>query len=380
MQNSDCSKVISTVLKHDRRQTSYKLALVRAINDVVLSFPDLRSVEYPVAIPLRLLAEFWLAYYWPFCDSNSPILQGVRAGSKSDMEFRVALTMLRREWQTSFGGVDSPADGFFLISELCVPRNRARYSPALLELFQRALKAIFESVRQPITYTGSGDQKIFMHPARYHDLPQAVAVPGTQSHDFCLVIESGLWQAFHDLSLWIEALCIHEWCLFSERIQQTQAIDRGSVYRLLTTRPGNRRPLTWERNEVDLLLMEGYTFTCPWTEKHIHQSDEYDLDHLLPLTVYPINELWNLIPADPGFNSHQKRDRLPSPERLLRAEQPLTDAYELYETSKGLNLALHEDVALRFSHLSSANFSQGVTVAVLNFLASVAEARNIARF
>ena len=143
MSDSNFNKVISTVLKHDRRQTSYKLALVRAINDVVLSFPDLRSVEHPVAIPLRLLAEFWLAYYWPFCDSNPPILQGVRAGSKSDMEFRVALTMLRREWQTSFGGVDSPADGFFLISELRVPRNRSRYSPALLELFQRALKLDF---------------------------------------------------------------------------------------------------------------------------------------------------------------------------------------------------------------------------------------------
>jgi hypothetical protein len=37
MSDSDFSKVIGTVLKHDRRQTSYKLALIRAINDVVLS-------------------------------------------------------------------------------------------------------------------------------------------------------------------------------------------------------------------------------------------------------------------------------------------------------------------------------------------------------
>src|SRR4051812_13293177 len=120
--DSSFSKVISTILKHDRRQTSYKLALVQAINDVMLSFPDLRTSDHPVAVPLRLLAEFWLAYYWPFCDEHTPILQGGRAAGKSDLKFRQALTALRREWQTSLGGVDSPADGFFLMSELRVPR------------------------------------------------------------------------------------------------------------------------------------------------------------------------------------------------------------------------------------------------------------------
>ena len=34
------SRTIATILRHDRKQNSYKLALIRAINDVVLSFPD----------------------------------------------------------------------------------------------------------------------------------------------------------------------------------------------------------------------------------------------------------------------------------------------------------------------------------------------------
>jgi hypothetical protein len=164
--DSGFSKVISTILKHDRRQTSYKLALVRAINDMALSFPDLHSGEHPVAIPLRLLAQFWLAYYWPFCDPASPILQGVRASGKSDMEFRDALTALRQQWQAEQGESDSPADGFFLISELRVPRNRMRYSTTLVQLFESAVKAIVESVRQPITYAGSGNDKIFSRPLR----------------------------------------------------------------------------------------------------------------------------------------------------------------------------------------------------------------------
>lgn len=78
-------KVISTILKHDSKVTSYKIALLRAINDVVLTFPDLRTYESDVAIPLKLLAKYWIAYYWPFVDPAQPIRQGQQARSSNNM-------------------------------------------------------------------------------------------------------------------------------------------------------------------------------------------------------------------------------------------------------------------------------------------------------
>jgi hypothetical protein len=95
--------VISTILKHDKKLTSCKLALLRSINDVVLSFPDLARDGRDVAVPLRSLAEFWVAYYWPFCDPAGPITQGQLAqrktGPASDMKFRPLLTALRQQWE-----------------------------------------------------------------------------------------------------------------------------------------------------------------------------------------------------------------------------------------------------------------------------------------
>jgi hypothetical protein len=61
-------KVISTILRYDRKVTTYKLALVRAINDVALSFPGLGDKGRDVAVPLPMLAEYWVAYYWPFVE------------------------------------------------------------------------------------------------------------------------------------------------------------------------------------------------------------------------------------------------------------------------------------------------------------------------
>jgi len=137
-----------------------------------------------------------------------------------------------------------------------------------------------------------------------------------------VLIDTDLWQTFRDLSLWIEALCIHQWAMITPDFNSDMPNDvtRGKVYQLLTDRPDNRRPLTWERNQIDILMMEGETFHCPWTKKRLRHGVSYDIDHLFPFSVYPINELWNLVPTDPHFNQHTKRDRVPDSQRLKAAE------------------------------------------------------------
>jgi hypothetical protein len=267
--------------------------------------------------------------------------------------------------------------GFLVTSELRVPRKQAEYGHALRDAYQVTIRAIVESVKQPIEYAGPVGAKIFPKPLRYRELSDVMPLPGTLPDDLCLVIEADFWKTFLKLSLWIEALCIHEWCLFTEHIA---GVDRGAIYVLLTARPDNRRPLTWERHQVDLLLLEGLTFTCPWTEKRIQRPEDYDLDHLIPLAIYPINELWNLVPADPAFNTTMKRDRLPTVERLVKAEASLAATYQHYLTLPTLAQALADDVSLRFAVSSSGHSPQSVATTVMRFIAAVAEARNVARF
>lgn len=383
------SQVISTILRHDNKVTSYKIALLRAINDVVLSFPDVRTYYQDVAVPLKLLAEYWVAYYWAFVDAEHPIIQGqqtVRDGKlRNDIDFRPALSAFRSEWKAYAGGVTRAADGFFVAHELRIPRKRATYPAPLLAAYQTVLTTISRTLKMPIQHAGPGHWTVFDKPATYTNLMnRTVAVPGTQPQDICLVIKADLWQTFQAMSLWIEALCIHEWCLFTERINQSQQpVGRGRTYELLTDRPDNRRPLTWESNQIDILLMEGHEFRCPWTAKSIITGVAYDIDHLLPLSIYPINELWNLIPTDPTFNRHKKRDRLPSAERLLEARHYLEWDYERYGLSRSLSQALQEDVRLRFSTLKpsqGSQFSRAVTEVVVDLIEQIAQSRNLARF
>jgi len=381
------SRTIATVLRHDAKVTSYKLALIRAINDVVLSFPDAGTHDQPVAIPLRILAEYWVAYYWPFVDPRAPISQGPHSFRKgvlaNDMAFRPALAALWAAWEEIVGGAVRPSDGFFLINEFRVARRRAGYPPALRRAFTQAVNAVSRSIEQPIHYAGPGEWGVFPRPVPYTALRGvAVSVPGTSETDRCVVVGRELWDGFLDLSLWVEALSIHEWSLFTESVAQLSGtvVRRGDVYTLLTDRPDNRRPLDWERNQIDLLLMEGRVFACPWTGKSLRRPIDYDLDHLLPVSVYAINGLWNLAPADRLFNQHIKRDRLPSHDLLVAAAPRLELAHQHYTSSSLLADVLRQDVAARFTRAGSAPDPRAITSVVIDFLDRAAEARNLPRF
>lgn len=374
---------ISTILKHDKKNSSYKIALIRAINDVVLSFPTLNQNGKAVAIPLRLLADFWIAYYWPFVDPTAPIDQGVKGATKQDITFRGELTVLRQAWETMIKSNSPSSDGYVLIQENRILRKRKQLTREVLDSYKRANRKIITAIRLPIRYAGAEEYQVFKKPQRLTDISEdVVPIPGTHDKDYCLIVTATLWQAFQNLSLWIEALCIHEWSLFSEKMLAASDLDRGDIYRLLTARPDNRRPLTWERNQIDILLMEGNQFTCPWTEKTISNTVTYDLDHLIPVSIYPTNEMWNLVPADPEFNQHKKRDRLPSHEKLIRARPHLQTTYRTYLHLNSLKQSLKSDVHNRFSIVLSdiKSLPDETAAAVTGFLESVAEMRNVARF
>ncbi len=376
------AQAVGSILRFDKKVNSYKLALVRAINDVVLSYPYLSDTGLDVCVPLRKLAAYWLAYYWPFVDPQEPIFQGPRAIRKgvlgNDMSFRPALTDLRSAWEKHFGTA-RPSDGFLLVAELRVPRIAASYPPQLQRAYRVAVNAVTKALAQPIRYAGPGGEThgVFPPARSAADCLGAVSVPGTSPDEPCVLVRADLWSAFRELSLWVEALCVHEWSLFTEGLAFSGA-DRGKAYYLLTSRPDNRRPLTWERNQIDLLMLEGKTFICPWTGKNL-VARNYALDHIIPVSVYPTNELWNLVPSDEYFNAHTKRARMPTASRMASATLRLAQTYGLYMGSQTLGQALRADLRERFA-LSPTSEPKELAETVAGATLAIADARSVARF
>ena len=125
--------------------------------------------------------------------------------------------------------------------------------------------------------------------------------------------------------------------------------------------------------------MEGKTFVCPWTNKEL-SAKAYDVDHIIPISVFPFNDLWNLVPSDPAFNMHVKRARIPSAEKLSQAAPHIAHAYTNYQASRKLAPVLQEDVLLRFSAVADNYTPSNIVTAVLHLTDSIATARNAVRF
>lgn len=105
------------------------------------------------------------------------------------------------------------------------------------------------------------------------------------------------------------------------------------------------------------------------------------LAHLLPVRVYPLNETWNLAPAERHFNQHVKRDRVPGVDRLRRAQPHLAAAYGHYLASPALGAALRADAHTRFNgNVQARDFQAALAHAAVAFLDSVAQARSLPVF
>jgi hypothetical protein len=389
---------LAGIVRYDRKLNTYKLALLRALNDAALAFPDVGTGPQPVAVPLRYLAASWVAYYWPFCDPAAPIYQGPRARRdgrlRQDIAFRPALEQLRRAWEVLVG-VARPADGFVVRDELLSSRKQAAYAKTavgaeLLRAFASAVAQAGQAAHYPIQYAGPGGSQwsIFPRPLRAQAAQRqgATLLPRTGDSEPCVLVNAQLWQVLQALSLWVEALCIHAWAVFIEGVDQGggRFVDRGLAYQLLTDHPQNRLPLTWERNAINLVVQNGAVFLCPWTGRELRRPDDFDLDHLVPVAVYPLNELWNLVPADRTFNQRVKRDRLPSDERLAQARLRLAQTYGLYLASSELGPALRGDATGRFSALSGVTpgteFPGALAAVVAAFIARVRDGRGATIF
>ncbi|OOV12064.1 HNH endonuclease signature motif containing protein [Deinococcus sp. LM3] len=371
----DGRELLGTLLRHEAKTNTYKFALVRALNDLAMEHPFLPDRD--VIVPLRRVAQRWLVSYWPFVgerevmQGSRPVRDGVR---RQDLSFRPALTQLRRTWEDLPYTRSHPADGALLLA--AYRADRGELSPELLALTRQTLTVIAHAVRQPVRYAGPGGAHgLFGVPAPVASL-SGTPLPGSSPHEPAFVVPAALWQALLDLSLWVEALCLQQWSLFVERVEQTPRVTRGEVFTLLTETPEGRVPLTWERNQVRLLMLEGRPFTCPWTARPL-STEAFDLDHLIPVSVHPINELWNLVPSDPQHNMHVKRARIPASARLQEAVPILARTYAAYGGSSGLSGSLQRDVQGRFGRTLPA---PELAAEVVRLGETVAQARNVPRY
>ncbi|NPV69881.1 MAG: methyltransferase domain-containing protein [Firmicutes bacterium] len=296
---------IQGVLVQDRKVATYKFALIRALCHVSRYEPHVaRWGRDDVYVPLASLAVRWLIYYWPVVNAPDFISQmhGEKPGGKNLISFRRTVQDLA---------------GFFGLDGLYAVLNHIDEEPGL---YVASLKRIADAIRWgPVTYAGTKGPRLFRFVRR---LPaQPGDHPGDSGPDDpfgWVVVPQPIWMDISRFDHWIEDSIVVRWAQLT--VEMNPGITMSEVLPLLLASPGARRGT----DEVRQILRAADTgLECVWSGQPL--KDDYNVDHVIPYSVWGNSDLWNMLPCLPRLNN-EKRDCLPT-QRLLDQREDAIDYY-----------------------------------------------------
>lgn len=301
---------ISKIIEQESKTSTYKFALLRGTIDLIQEMSPYTRIEAGrVYLPMGLLINKWIFYYYPLIEGPSkiPQINGHKPIS-FEKELNDVIECYRQRGNMSV-----------LYNDLRTNLLENTSEQSLIRLYRKLQKTIWT---MPMKYLGSsigqGQYTIFQyHKAQRQDkLSYRNFVTGYG--EFSIPIE--YYNAFQTLGSFINGQdsIISKWADFCWGSTNNKAKDKSIIISKLISSPVTEREVNESKSLFKKIYKENGNVDCIWTGKSITSIDNYDLDHILPFSVWRNNDMWNLLPANSTVNK-QKSDRIPSPTRLENA-------------------------------------------------------------
>lgn len=320
---------VEAVLNRDRKEATYKLALFRALAEIAQI--NERSAVWrsngSVGVPLPLLAECWLKYYWPIIASPQFIPQSnAEGGNGKNMKFRSHLQSLIDDYKTqgAHGGLTA-----WYLEGLTNSRKRTTATKQA-----KALKAISDTiVAGPVTYAGGS--------------LESGAIFSYDSEAKQVLVPAALWRELVLMGHWISEAVILRWANLSAKFGVNRGISIEQVLPLLVVSPEPERATNPARKAFEKVGLN----RCTWSGKRFNKG--FAVDHAIPFSLWGTNDLWNLLQVDPKVNLN-KSDKLPTIELLEERRLAIFEDWVI----------LREDMPVVFDSQTSKFLGQ--TISLIN--------------
>jgi hypothetical protein len=338
--NNEIFTNISKIIERDSKVTTYKFALLRGVIDIIQdNSPYITFSEGRVHFPMGLLMEKWMVYYYPILESSVSIPQ---INGNINLAFETQFNKIIAAYQHNNG-----LSGFYNdLKNKGIPEH---LQPDFMALAKKLNDTI---TRMPMRYIGNSvynqDYSIFNYengsskrnPSKT-DLESLIASFGT----FSIPLE--YYQAFQILGSFISGQdsILFKWAEFSVNASGKKLSVENVVTEVLRSPITERDVAESKRIYKNILNKEGKVF-CVWTGKAI---TSYDVDHIIPFSIWKNNDLWNLLPSLATINN-KKRDKIPSPELIEKNKELILHYWELINTSKSRRFEKEIQVTLLGNH------------------------------
>lgn len=312
---------ISKIIEQESKTSTYKFALLRGTIELIQEYtPYTRVKEGRVFMPMGLLINKWVFFYFPLVKdpSNIPQINGDK------------LIAFEQEIKKIIENYSQRGDIYVLYNEIRTSNLEETPKRLLVHLYKKLQKTISN---MPMKYLGSSINKsqysIFhYHPPINHRNKVTETDFVTGYGEFSIPVE--YYDAFRVLGSFINGQdsIITKWADFSWSSTKNKVKDKSSIISILTDSPITDRDVNESKTLFKKIYKNNGSIDCVWTGKLITNLDKYDLDHILPFSVWRNNDMWNLLPTTSTVNK-QKSNRIPSPTRLENTSQRIFKYWHL---------------------------------------------------
>lgn len=310
---------IHKIIERDSKVSTYKFALLRGTIDIIIeNSPYIRFQEERVSIPLGLLIEKWLIYYYPIIESKIfiPQIQGnVNLAFENQLRKIVEKYSYRGGFSVFYNDV----------------RNKG-IAEDLKEDYWNLLKKLRETItKNPMQYIGRSINSDFYS---IYNFERGVRFSRPKSLDLNTIIETfgefsipkEYFNLFQLLGSFIggQDSILFKWAEFSMNKSKSE-ISIEEVLNGVLKSPITERDVRESKQHYKDILMKDKSIICVWTKKSI---ENYHVDHAIPFSIWKNNDLWNLLPSTPKING-DKLDKIPSLEIIDRSSELIIYYWEL---------------------------------------------------
>ncbi len=322
--NDDIFRNIGKIIERDSKSTTYKLALLRGVIDIIQeNSPYISYTKDRVYFPLGSLIEKWLVYYYPILDSSIKIPQ---INGDINLAFENQFTKIISAYDRR-GGFSAFYND---LKNKGIPQN---LTLDFIELVKKMKETI---TRMPMKYIGRSISNNYYSIFQY-ELKGIRRTNIIVDNEFLInnfgsfSIPIDYYETFKILGSFISGTdsIFFKWAEFSVNASGKNLSVEKVVNEIL------KNPIT--EREVDeakkiyssTIKSEGKVF-CVWTGKAI---STFDIDHLIPFSIWKNNDLWNLLPAQTKINN-EKRNKIPPPTVIERQKELIIHYWELINRHK----------------------------------------------
>jgi len=318
---SDVFQNIGKIIERDSKSTTYKYALLRGVINIIQeNSPYISFSKERVQMPTGLLIEKWLLFYYPILGSSTFIPQ-IHGNSKLAFELQLVKIISAYKHNGGFSAFYND------LKNKGIPAN---IESDFIALANRVRSTI---TRMPMKYIGRSISDDYYSIFNYESSHQKRKTGSTTIDLKFLINNYGYfsipkeyYEAFKVLGSFISGQdsILFKWAEFSVNASGKKLSIENVINEVLIN-PITERDINESKKIYRNILQEEGKVYCVWTGKSIRT---YDIDHMIPFSVWKNNDLWNLLPSHSTTNN-QKRDKIPSPNLIARRKDIILHYWKL---------------------------------------------------